>query len=110
VREIVSQVYLLEGLRGGNVYLAAAGTEPTLIDSGMPGDGQRIEAQLEEVGYALTDLRYIVLTHAHLDHVGSVARLADRSGAQVLAHRDEVPYIQERKPMPATSGLRRLLN
>jgi len=50
------------------------------------------------------------LTHCHVDHTGSAAELVRRSGARVLAHRDEVPYIEKTESLPASSFVRRLLD
>jgi glyoxylase-like metal-dependent hydrolase (beta-lactamase superfamily II) len=110
MRHIVPDVYLMEGFRGSNVYLLVSGRALTLVDSGRAGVADQITAQLQEGSYALSELHTIVLTHAHGDHTGSVAELVHRSGAQVLAHRDEVPYIERAKPLPAASLRQRLLN
>lgn len=110
MREVVPDVYMIEGLRGSNVYLLASKAGLTLVDSGMKGDAGRIMAQLQAGGYALSDLRRIVLTHAHSDHTGNVAELVQHSGAIVLAHREEIVYLEQAKPMPATSTLQRFMN
>jgi len=110
MRQVVSDVYLFEGLRGANVYLLLSDEGLTLVDSGMDGNADPIAAQLEEAGYPLSRLHSIVLTHAHVDHVGSAAELAGRSGAQILAHRAEVPYIEQIQTMPSASLFRRLMN
>jgi glyoxylase-like metal-dependent hydrolase (beta-lactamase superfamily II) len=60
--------------------------------------------ELEVAGYALSDLHTLILTHAHGDHIGSAAELVRCSGAQVIAHREEAPYIQGEKPLPAESA------
>jgi glyoxylase-like metal-dependent hydrolase (beta-lactamase superfamily II) len=112
MRQIIPDVYLIEGLRSdsGNVYLLVSGEGLTLVDSGLAGAADQIVAQLQEAGYAISELRAIVLTHAHGDHMGSVAELARRSGAQVLAHQDEMPYIEQAKTMPGASPFQRLMN
>lgn len=110
MRKVVPDVYLMEGLRGANVYLLLSNDGLTLVDSGMAGDVDPIAAQLAEGGYALSQLHGIVLTHAHVDHVSGAAELARRSGAQVLAHRADVPYIEQSQSLPASSLLRRLMN
>jgi glyoxylase-like metal-dependent hydrolase (beta-lactamase superfamily II) len=110
MRQIVPDVYLIEGLRASHVYLLVSKGGLTLVDTGSPGEAARIVSELEEGGYALSDLRAIVLTHCHADHTGSAAELARRSGARVLAHRDEVPYIEKIEALPASSFVRRLLD
>jgi glyoxylase-like metal-dependent hydrolase (beta-lactamase superfamily II) len=109
MREVVPDVTLIEGLRGAHVYLLASGEGLTLIDSGTPGEFAQIARQLQEGGYALGDVKTIVLTHCHSDHAGNVAELARQSGAQVLAHEDEAPYVEKTASLPAGSFLRRVL-
>jgi len=110
MRQIVSDLYLVEGLRGSNVYLLTSNEGLTLVDSGLTSDAAQIVAQIQEQGFSLSQLRTIVLTHAHADHSGGAAVLAPRSGAKVLAYRDEVPYIEGTKTMPMASLLPRFLN
>lgn len=93
--QIVPNLYLLEGLRASNVYLLVSSEVLTLVDSGMAGESAKIIDQLAQGGFTLSDLRQIFLTHAHGDHTGSAAELARLSGAEVLAHKDEVPYIEQ---------------
>jgi len=109
MREMAPDVYMLDGVRGCNVYLLGSDEELTLIDTGMPGQAGAILSELREMGFVPPDLRTIVLTHGHLDHVGSAEALVARCGARILAHRDDVPYIQGIKPMPAASALSRLM-
>jgi len=109
MKQVAPGVYMLEGLRSSNVYALALPQGIALIDSGLSGAVHQIVTQLKKGGYALSDLQAIVLTHAHGDHTGSAAELARRSGAQVFAHREEVPYIEGTKSLPATSVLQRAM-
>ena len=109
MRQVVPDVYLLEGVQGCNIYLLAGAGGLTLLDAGMAGQADRIAGQIQEGEHALSDLRAIVLTHFHVDHAGSVAELAGRSGAKVLAHRDEVPFVEGRATLPSASRLMRVL-
>ena len=71
------------------VYLADAPGEPrTLIDTGPSTTETRaaLEAGLAHLGYALSDLECIVVTHAHADHFGLAAELVAASGARLLTH------------------------
>ena len=71
------------------VYLADAPDETlTLIDTGPRTADTRaaLDAGLERLGYGVTDLESIVVTHAHADHFGLAAELAAESPARVLTH------------------------
>ena len=109
MKQIAQDVYLIEGLRTSNVYLLVSDTGLTLIDAGMAGDADQIAAQIEDEGYGLSELAAILITHAHADHTGSVAALVRRSGAQVIAHQDEVLYIEGTENMPTSSVLQRTM-
>jgi len=108
MHQIVPDVYLIEGLRVAHVYALASSGGLTLIDTGNPGETDRITAQLVEGGYDLSDVKAIVLTHSHSDHTGNLAELVRRSGARVLAHQDEASYIEQTATMPTGSFARRL--
>jgi glyoxylase-like metal-dependent hydrolase (beta-lactamase superfamily II) len=77
-----------------NVYLAE-GDPLTLIDTGPKDDAAlaALEAGLAERGHRVEDLRRIVLTHHHADHIGLAAQLAARSGAEVFTHPYNLPWL-----------------
>lgn len=66
---------------------------PTLVDTGLPERLGAIDAALAEAGLRVQDLKRIIITHQDLDHIGSLHDLVRASGARVLAHATEVPYI-----------------
>ena len=109
MRELVPGVYLIEGLSRAQAYVLDAPDGWVLIDSGLAGDADQIVDQLASGGCDLANLRSIVLTHAHSDHTGSVAELCRRSGARILAHQAEVPYIEQTQSLSYPSRLRRML-
>ncbi len=71
---------------------------PTLVDTGLPGQRDLTAAALTEAGLQVSDLTHIILTHQDIDHVGGLHELVQASGAQVLAHTTEVPYIDGTLP------------
>ncbi|MBN1955946.1 MAG: MBL fold metallo-hydrolase [Anaerolineae bacterium] len=107
MKPIVQDVYLLDGLRMGNVYLLLSDGGLTLVDAAMAGDGARIVAQIEGSGYDPASLRSVVVTHAHPDHVGGLPELVRRFDPEVIAHRAEVPYVEGTASLPAGSALQR---
>ena len=75
----------------------------TLVDAGLPDQIEAISAALVEAGIGVGDLRRIIFTHQDLDHVGSGAALVRQSGARVLAHAADAPYIEgELRPLKFT--------
>lgn len=108
MRQITSDIYMLENVGSAPAFLLVLQDGFTLIDTGMPGKTKSLISQLEENNYALSDLRMIVLTHCHTDHTGGVAELVKRSRAKLIAHQDEIPYILQNKPLPANSLFQRV--
>jgi glyoxylase-like metal-dependent hydrolase (beta-lactamase superfamily II) len=79
------------------VFLADAPGEPvTLVDTGpLTGETMAaLEDGLARLGRAPRDLERILLTHAHVDHVGLAADLVALSGAQVVSHPWNVPALE----------------
>jgi glyoxylase-like metal-dependent hydrolase (beta-lactamase superfamily II) len=68
----------------------------TLVDAGMRWLGsRRILAGLAELGARPADVTRIVVTHAHVDHAGGLARLVRETGAQVCIHERDSIYLRE---------------
>ena len=101
------------------VYLLIGAGPPTLVDTGSgQGDSTRhIMAGLDAVrsGFGETvrpaDVRRILITHGHVDHVGGLAELAAKTGAEVGIHaldRRVLVACEERVTL-ATKAMRRFL-
>jgi glyoxylase-like metal-dependent hydrolase (beta-lactamase superfamily II) len=71
----------------------------TLVDTGLPNQADLIERLIAAEGLSLAEIKQIVLTHQDLDHVGSLHPLKQRTGANVVAYVDEVPYIDGTLPI-----------
>ncbi len=95
--EIVPGLHKVDGVKGANAYLILA-TEPILVDTGLPGQEKVLLRYLSQLGYRTGDLKYILLTHYDLDHVGSVAAVQKETGARICAHEAEIAFIAGRQP------------
>lgn len=76
----------------GTVFAYLIVADPlTLIDTGVgyPEAQEALEAGLASAGFRPAELRRIIVTHCHSDHVGNAGWLQDRSGAEVWIHPDE---------------------
>ncbi|GAA4866878.1 MBL fold metallo-hydrolase [Pseudonocardia benzenivorans] len=74
------------------VFTQGPGREVTLVDTGLPGAPKRVLAGLAAIGRTPSDVRRIVVTHAHPDHAGGAAALAAATGAPVALHGDDVSF------------------
>jgi glyoxylase-like metal-dependent hydrolase (beta-lactamase superfamily II) len=75
-----------------NSYLILGTDGPRLIDTGPASslESSQLVAHLAALGMGIQDVRGILLTHSHQDHVGMAAQIARASGATVLIHRLEM--------------------
>ncbi len=91
-----------------NAFLLEAPDGLTLIDTGFPGRVNLLLQAIRDLGRAPRDLKHVVLTHAHPDHIGSLAAIVRETGARTYMHPLDVP-IAERgsgfRPMTAAPGL-----
>ncbi len=62
------------------------GDKLTLVDTGCNGSVQYLEEGLEWIGYPLSAVGRVVVTHGHMDHDGSCFDVVSRSGAELWAH------------------------
>jgi glyoxylase-like metal-dependent hydrolase (beta-lactamase superfamily II) len=91
--QVTGAVHLAQG-RAVNWTLVADDTGVMLIDAGYPGDREDVLASLRQLGYAVGDVRAILLTHAHIDHLGSAIWFAREHGTPVYCHNDEVAHAK----------------
>ena len=77
-----------------NTYLVV--DEPTkkgfLVDPG--GQNSVIVNHLKEQGI---HLEYLILTHAHGDHIGGLAYFQQETGAKIVVHKDDQPMLEDSK-------------
>lgn len=72
-----------------NCYLIEGDGGLTLVDAGLPRVWSELGKAVRTIGRRPEDIRALVLTHAHFDHVGVARRLVDRLGVPVHAHARE---------------------
>jgi glyoxylase-like metal-dependent hydrolase (beta-lactamase superfamily II) len=100
VIELVPRLYFIR-LGVGHAYLWSDPDGLTLIDTGLPGSAPAIAEAIRRSGYQTADLRRLVLTHFHADHIGAAADIADWGGVEVLAHHADAPFIRAAASGPA---------
>jgi glyoxylase-like metal-dependent hydrolase (beta-lactamase superfamily II) len=89
-----------------NWYLVEEGSRLTLIDAGVADSWSSLVTVVAALGRSLGDIAGLVLTHAHLDHIGFAERARAELGIDVWVHEDDVPltrhplqYAHEASPL-----------
>jgi hydroxyacylglutathione hydrolase len=82
-----------------NCHLIAGPGGCVLVDTGLPGSEGKIARALNRLGLAFSDIRLIVITHAHVDHAGSAAAVRALSGAPIVAHAGDLCHYTQEKAM-----------
>lgn len=86
-----------------NAYLVEEQRGVTIVDAGAPGYWNALPAELEAMGRSLDDVKAVVLTHAHADHIGFAERIRRERGVPIRVHTDDVP-LTKRPATPKWQG------
>jgi glyoxylase-like metal-dependent hydrolase (beta-lactamase superfamily II) len=90
---VTPDVYRVEHARI-NSYLIDAADGVVLVDAGLPSAAGAILDRLRAIGREPSDVRAILVTHAHLDHAGGLAALKKATGATVYMHRLDAGLVR----------------
>ncbi len=74
--------------------------EPAVVDTGVAGSpAEGMAPALEALGRRIEDVRWILLTHGHIDHIGGAHALWELTGrrAQVVIHEADAPFLRSRQ-------------
>jgi glyoxylase-like metal-dependent hydrolase (beta-lactamase superfamily II) len=91
-----------------NAYLLESTDGCVLIDTGLPGSSVTILDAVKGLGKQPGDIKHIVITHAHPDHIGGLAALKKATGADAYIHKLDAPIAEAGKgfrAMKAAPGL-----
>jgi glyoxylase-like metal-dependent hydrolase (beta-lactamase superfamily II) len=77
-----------------NWYLVEADDGLTIVDAGVPRSWDALHDALRRIGRAASEIKALVLTHGHFDHVGFAERARSELGIPVHVHDDDVPLTQ----------------
>jgi glyoxylase-like metal-dependent hydrolase (beta-lactamase superfamily II) len=79
-----------------NAWALAGQGGLVLFDTGIhqPGSLAQLERALNDAGFAIDDVRLVVITHAHADHWGEAAPIRERTGCEVWAHPNRLHGVE----------------
>ena len=87
-----------------NWQLIEDGDSVTIVDAGWPWDYKRVVASLDSIGRSPADVDSVILTHAHVDHLGCAEKLRARHGIPIRALEEEEDLALGRTHEGMTAG------
>ncbi|PKN20952.1 MAG: Zn-dependent hydrolase [Deltaproteobacteria bacterium HGW-Deltaproteobacteria-6] len=89
--EIIKGVYLIGGpdvtaAEDAAVYLIDFAGSLTMIDSGAGRSSSQIVRNIEMLGLSPVSVSHVILTHCHIDHIGSAPYFREKYGAKIVIH------------------------
>lgn len=74
------------------------GPESVLIDAGMRGNWRKVRRTLRSERVAPSTVSHLLLTHWHIDHTGTARAIRQHTGAHVVMHALDEPYLIGAEP------------
>jgi glyoxylase-like metal-dependent hydrolase (beta-lactamase superfamily II) len=105
--EIVGGVFLvgspdMSDPRDCCVYVVDVGV-PVMIDTGAGESYHTLRDAVVDAGFPSPAIHTIILTHCHIDHIGSAHRFQQEFGTRVVAHIDDADAIEQGDPQLTAS-------
>ena len=98
MKQVKDNIYLLESGKFVNAYALVRDNGVLLIDTGTPGKADSLIKELEGINIKPSDIKAIVITHAHPDHAGSCVALIEKTSAKLYIHRDDLDMLLGKAP------------
>ena len=90
---LIGNIYYV-GTEGLAVYVIRSSQGLILIDTAMPESTALIKESIGKLGFKVADIKYMLNTHAHIDHTGGFAEIKKESGAQLIAGAKDRPLLE----------------
>jgi glyoxylase-like metal-dependent hydrolase (beta-lactamase superfamily II) len=75
--------------------LVIFGDTITLVDTGVKGSEEKIFSYIEENKRKSSEIKTIILSHSHPDHIGSAAKIKELTGCRVISSKGEMDWIED---------------
>ncbi len=76
-------------------YLVTTPEGHILINTGLAASAGQIRASVESLGFTFTDIKILLTTQAHYDHVGAMAAIKKMTGAQLMIHKEDAAVMAD---------------
>jgi metallo-beta-lactamase class B len=99
---IIGNIYYV-GASDIAIYLIVTPDGDILLDGGFVETAPQIEANIQELGFKLADVKFILNSHAHIDHAGGIPEMKRATGAKFVAMDGDVPALTAGTSFPAAT-------
>ena len=98
-RKVFGSTYTV-GTAGLSSVLVTSPAGHILLDGGLPQSAPLIAENIRALGFKTADVRYILTSHGHYDHVGGIAALQRASGARVAGSASTAQALERGENTP----------
>lgn len=102
--EIIQGLHKIDGIGYVNSYLLVRENGIVVIDTGMPGNAEKIVSYVENLGYKSSYIKTIILTHSDIDHSGSAKKLRELTGAKIAISDIDAPRVEGKMELKKLKG------
>lgn len=82
-------------LSSTHFYLLDCAGGKLMVDTGWAGSLPKLINELKRYKIALSDIRYLMITHHHPDHAGLTQEIKDAGGAKLIIHEKQIPFLKD---------------
>lgn len=102
--EIISGIFCVGGSdishpQDALAYLVKSNDRAVLIDAGAGKGSSVIWENIQRSGVHPRELTHLILTHAHVDHIGGAEFFKDKAGCRIIAHEADQEAIESGDPV-----------
>lgn len=103
--EILKGVHYVDGSNANSYLVEESDSTLTLIDAAMQANGSKIlEFITSKLNRKPSDVKTIVITHCHIDHVRGLAAVKNATGGRVAVHESDADFVSGKVPYPSPGG------
>lgn len=90
---VIGNIYFV-GSKGLGIYLVSTPKGHILINAGLQDSVPMIQQSVEKLGFRFTDIKILLISHAHFDHDAGAARIKQLTGARYMVMDSDVPVVE----------------
>lgn len=103
--EIMQGIHQVDGVNANSYLIQESNGSLTLIDSGMSTNGKKIiEYVKTNLSKQPSDLKTVIITHSHVDHIRGASAIKKATGAKIAIHEEDAEFLSGKKKLPPPKG------